>query len=248
MEFFDITSPEVLVSLLTLTILEIVLGIDNVIFISLIARNLPEEQQDSARKVGLLAALGTRILLLFSITWVVGLEAPITEIFGQTLSWRDVILLGGGVFLMYKGTQEIHDTVEGEAHGPKAVAKGFAGIIMQIMVLDVIFSLDSVITAVGMVDDISIMITAVAIAIGVMMWASGPLSEFIQRHPTVKMLALSFLLLVGMVLIADGLHFHIPRGYIYFAIAFSVLVEVLNLAAAKRRALRLKKQQADKGK
>ncbi len=236
----DFTDPQIWASLLTLTALEIVLGIDNVIFISIIVVRLPKERQARARFVGLGAAMGFRILLLASLVWIVGLTEPIADLWGFELSWRDVILFGGGLFLIYKGTWEIHETVEGAENdaggGPKALAFGAA--IFQIIVLDIIFSLDSVITAIGMTQVLPVMITAVVIAVIVMMVASGPLSDFIQKHPTTKMLALSFLLLVGMALVADGLHFHIPRGYLYFAIAFSIVVEALNLAAAKRAKVR----------
>ena len=231
----DLMDPQIWASLLTLTALEIVLGIDNVIFIALVAARLPAETQARARFLGLMGALVFRILLLASLVWIIGLTQPIAEFWGFQLSWRDVILLGGGLFLLYKGTWEIHETVEGEKEEAAARTITFGAAITQIMILDVIFSLDSIVTAIGMTQVLPVMITAVVIAIIIMMVASGPVSDFIQRHPTTKMLALSFLLLVGMALIADGLHFHIPRGYLYFAIAFSILVEVLNLAAAKRR-------------
>ena len=237
----DLFTPEMFLALFTLTTLEIVLGIDNVIFISIVAGRLPEDQRERARKIGLLGALVMRILLLVGIVWIVGLTAPVATIMGLEVSLRDIILFAGGLFLLIKGTQEIHKTVEGAAeHSKDSRLSGLAAAVAQIMVLDIVFSLDSVITAVGMVDELAIMIAAVVIAIGFMLWASKPLSAFIDRHPTVKMLAFSFLLLIGVALIADGLHFHIPRGYLYFAVAFSILVESLNLAAAKRR---LKKQQ-----
>ena len=231
-----LSDPQIWASLLTLTALEIVLGIDNVIFISLVSTRLPEAQRARARLLGLSGALIMRIALLASLTWIIGLARPILEISGFALSWRDVILLAGGVFLLAKGTVEIHQTVEGEEEGgPGAAPVGFAAAIVQIMLLDLVFSLDSVITAVGLARELWVMIAAVVIAIIVMLVASGPVSEFIHRHPTAKMLALSFLLLVGVALVADGLHFHIPRGYLYFAIAFSIVVEALNLAAARRR-------------
>ncbi len=232
-----LTDPQAWASLLTLTALEIVLGIDNIIFISIVAARLPVEQQDYARRLGLGAALIMRLILLASIAWIVGLTQPIFTIFDHAVSWRDVIMLVGGLFLLAKGTWEIHHTMEG--HDEDRVATGapasFAGVITQIMILDIVFSLDSVITAVGMAQHLPVMVTAVVIAMGVMLVAAKPVGDFIHRHPTAKMLALSFLLLVGVALMADGLHFHIPRGYLYFAIAFSMMVEVLNLAAARRR-------------
>jgi predicted tellurium resistance membrane protein TerC len=232
----DLMDPQIWASLLTLTALEIVLGIDNVIFIAVVVARLPAEKQARARILGLAGALVFRVLLLASLVWIIGLTQPIAEFWGFQLSWRDVILLGGGMFLLYKGTWEIHETVEGEEKdGGAARTMTFGAAITQIMILDIIFSLDSIVTAIGMTQVLPVMITAVVIAIIIMVVASGPVSDFIQRHPTTKMLALSFLLLVGMALIADGLHFHIPRGYLYFAIAFSILVEVLNLVAAKRR-------------
>jgi len=236
-----LADPDVWLSFATLAALEIVLGIDNLVFISVVAARLPEAQQATARRVGLIAALGMRIAMLLAIAWIVGLTTPIFTISGYEMSWRDLILLGGGIFLLVKGTLEIHHTVEGDDGTGDAKPKtaGFAAAVGQIMLLDVIFSLDSIITAVGMTDQIVVMIAAVVVAIGVMMFAAGPVSSFIQQHPTAKMLALSFLLLIGVALVADGLHFHIPRGYLYFAIAFSIGVEVLNLLA---RASRKKRQ------
>lgn len=232
----DLMDSQIWASLLTLTALEIVLGIDNVVVIAVVVARLPAETQARARFLGLAGALVFRVLLLTSLVWIIGLTQPIAEFGGFQLSWRDVILLGGGLFLLYKGTWEIHETVEGEEeHATTARALTFGAAITQIMVLDIVFSLDSIITAIGMTQVLPVMITAVVIAIIVMMVASGPVSDFIQRHPTTKMLALSFLLLVGVALIADGLHFHFPRGYLYFAIAFSIVVEALNLAASKRR-------------
>jgi len=231
-----IFSVDVWASLLTLTALEIVLGIDNVIFISVVASRLPQERQASARRLGLALALIGRIALLSSLVWIIGLTKPLFEVYGFAISWRDIILILGGLFLLAKGTMEIHHTVEGdEDAGSNARAQSFASAIGQILVLDIVFSIDSVITAVGMTDNLPVMIAAVVIAVIVMLAASGPVSEFIQRHPTSKMLALSFLLLVGMALVADGLHHHVPRGYLYFAIAFSAGVEALNLWAAQRR-------------
>ncbi len=233
------SDPLIWSSLLTLTILEIVLGIDNLIFISVVSSRLPAHQQARARQIGLSLALIFRVALLASIVWIVGLTQPIFSIGSFDFSWRDAILFGGGVFLLAKGTMEIHDTVEGasddHAAGGGRMAVTFAGVIGQVIVLDIVFSLDSIITAVGMTQNLPVMIIAVVIAIIIMMLASEPVSAFIQRPPTTEMLALSFLLLVGMALVADGLHFHMPREYLYFAIAFSMSVEVLNLLAAARR-------------
>ena len=225
-----ISSPESWVALLTLTALEIVLGIDNIIFISIIAGKLPEEQQKLGRQVGLLMAMVTRILLLFSIAWLTRLTAPLFSVFSYDISGRDLILIIGGLFLLGKSTFEIHERLEGEeGHASEKVAASLAGVIFQIMLLDIVFSLDSVITAVGMVDEIFIMVSAVVIAVGIMLFASGPISEFVNDRPTLKILALSFLLLIGFSLVADGLGLHIPKGYIYFAMGFSVFVEVINL-------------------
>ncbi|MBU0726016.1 MAG: TerC family protein [Alphaproteobacteria bacterium] len=231
-----LSDPQVWIAFATLAFLEIVLGIDNIIFIAIVASRLPEAQRRRARQVGLGLALVMRLALLSVITWIVGLTEPVFTIMGFEASWRDIILFTGGLFLIWKATTEIHGTVEGE-HGDAKdkVATSFAAAIGQILVLDVIFSLDSIITAVGMVDDLRIMVAAVIVAVAVMMFAAGPVGEFVQRHQTVKMLALAFLLLVGLALVADGLHFHIPKGYLYFAIGFSILVEALNLAASARR-------------
>ena len=240
-----ITDPQIWARLLTLTALEVVLGIDNLIFISVITGRLPESQQARARRIGLAAALLMRIALLASIVWIIGLTAPVFTLFDFAVSWRDLILLGGGVFLIAKGTSEIHHTVEGgeeEDEGSRTTSFGAA--IVQIMLLDIVFSLDSVITAVGMAQHLPVMIAAVVIAMAVMLLAAEPVSRFIAEHPTTKMLALSFLLLVGVALVADGLHFHIPRGYLYFAIAFSILVEVLNLMAARHRKRKRAAQQS----
>jgi predicted tellurium resistance membrane protein TerC len=219
------------VALITLTALEIVLGIDNIIFISILSSKLPAEQQPRARVVGLGAAMLMRIALLFTISWVIGLTEPIFEIIGMEVSGRDLILIGGWLFLLGKSTLEIHHRLEGEEEqtGAKVKVTSFASVIAQIMLLDIVFSLDSVITAVGMADDLWVMIAAVVIAVGVMMVSAGPISDFVNRHPTVKILALSFLLLIGTSLVAEGLEFHIPKGYIYFAMAFSVFVELINL-------------------
>lgn len=231
-----LSSPEAWASLLTLTVLEIVLGIDNIIFISIIAAKLPANQQAKARAIGLGLALIMRIVLLMLIFWIAHLTAPLFAIFGNEISWRDIILIGGGLFLLVKGTMEIHHTVEGAEHEKTSTLKQvtFGAVLAQIAVLDIVFSLDSVITAVGMADERAIMIAAVVIAIGVMLFAAKPVSDFVNAHPTVKMLALSFLLLVGMALIADGFDVHIPRGYLYFAVAFSLGVEILNLWVKKR--------------
>jgi predicted tellurium resistance membrane protein TerC len=219
-----------LVALITLTFLEIVLGVDNVIFISILASKLPSSQQDLARRMGLLAAMGMRILLLLSIVWITRLTAPLFYILKHPISGRDLILIAGGLFLLAKATIEIHDRLEGEeGHSSARVRPSFTAVITQIVVLDIVFSLDSVITAVGMADDITIMVTAVILAVGVMMFSAGPISTFVNRHPTVKVLALSFLLLIGVALVGDGLGMHIPKGYIYFAMGFSVFVEMINL-------------------
>ena len=230
-----LADPQIWIAFLTLTVLELVLGIDNVIFISILSGKLPAEQQPRARFIGLALALVMRILLLFSLTWVMGLTEPFFAVFGQEVSGRDLILLVGGLFLIGKSTHEIHGSLEGEeGHSSGKVYAGFTGVIIQIMLLDIVFSLDSVITAVGMVDNIWIMIAAVVISIIAMMLFAGSIGAFVQRHPTIKMLALSFLLLIGVTLIAEGLHQHIPKGYIYFAMAFSVLVEVLNMRLRRK--------------
>lgn len=227
---------EIWASLLTLTALEIVLGIDNLIFISIISNRLPVEQQSSARRTGLALAVITRLLLLASIAWLAGLTEPLFSVFEHGVSLRDLVLIGGGLFLLAKGTTEIHATVEGVEEAMREVkTASFAAVIAQIMILDIVFSLDSVITAVGMARHLAVMATAIIIAVVIMLYAADPLSRFIHEHLSVKMLALSFLILVGAALIADGLGFHIPKGYLYFAIAFSVAVEALNLMATKRR-------------
>lgn len=229
--------PNTWVSLATLAILEIVLGIDNIVFLSLVSGRLPLHQQQRARRIGLTLALLMRVLLLLSISWVLSLDQPVATLYGFALSWRDLVLGAGGLFLLFKGTQEIHNEVEPEPEREHSAAKSFAAAIVQIGLLDIVFSLDSVITAVGVAEHVEVMIAAVAIAIVLMMVAAEPVSAFIDRHPTVKMLALSFLLLIGLALVADAAHFHIPRGYLYFAVAFSMLVEILNLWRRKRRRL-----------
>ncbi len=230
-----LTNPEIWIALVTLTALEIVLGIDNIIFLSIVAGKLPAGQQRQARRVGLAGAMVMRLLLLFSLAWIMRLTDSLFEVFGQEISGRDLILIGGGLFLLAKGTHEIHDKLEGEegrASG-KAV-RSFAGVIAQIMVLDMVFSLDSVITAVGMVKEVWVMATAIIIAVVVMLISVEPISAFVDHHPTVKMLALAFLLLIGVTLIAEGFDHEIPRGYLYFALGFSVIVEILNLRVRKR--------------
>ncbi len=230
-------TPEVIISFLTLAVLEIVLGIDNIIFLTIISEKLPKHQQPMARRIGLLLALGMRIVLLSMILWITHLTTPIFTVFDHSVSWRDIIMLVGGAFLLFKGTMEIHHHIEGheEVSTTKKAAASFAAVIFQIVIIDLVFSLDSVITAVGMTDNMPVMVAAVIAAIAVMMLAAEPVSAFVQRHPTVKMLALSFLLLIGMALIADGLHFHIPKGYLYFAVSFSLSVEALNLWARSRK-------------
>jgi predicted tellurium resistance membrane protein TerC len=230
-----LTNPETWIALLTLTVLEIVLGIDNVIFISILAGKLPQGQQAKARKMGLFLAMFIRIGLLASLAWIIKLTAPLFTVLGQEISGRDLILLLGGLFLIGKSTHEIHDRLEGEEGEASArAAASFSGVIVQILLLDIVFSLDSVITAVGMANQLAVMIAAVVIAVGVMMVSAGAIGDFVARHPTVKMLALSFLLLIGMSLIAEGLDQHIPKGYVYFAMGFSVFVEMLNLKMKKK--------------
>ncbi|HUP16834.1 MAG TPA: TerC family protein [Acidimicrobiia bacterium] len=234
-----LTDPEIWIALLTLTTLEVVLGIDNIIFISILSSKLPAHQQNRGRQVGLGLAMVMRILLLLSISWVIGLTEPWFSLVGKDFSGRDLILIGGGLFLLAKATFEIHEKLEGEeARGPAVVAASFASVIVQILLLDAVFSLDSVITAVGMADEIGVMIAAVVIAVGVMLVSATSISDFVNRHPTVKMLALSFLLLIGMSLVAEGWDLHIPKGYIYFAMGFSIFVEFLNLRLRTRKAAR----------
>ncbi len=234
---FDwIADPQAWIALATLTALELILGVDNIIFISILAGKLPEGQRGRARTIGLLGAMLTRILLLFSIAWVIGLTEPLFSLFGRPISGRDLILVIGGLFLLAKSTHEIHSKLEGDEHEMSVkTSAAFGAVITQIMLLDIVFSLDSVITAVGMVREIPIMVIAVMISVGFMLWFAKPLGEFVERHPTVKMLALSFLLLIGMALVADGLGHHIPKGYIYFAMGFSVFVEMLNLRLRRKK-------------
>jgi len=223
-------TAEGLVALATLTFLEVVLGVDNVIFISILSGKLPPDRQQSARRTGLLAAMAMRIGLLMSIVWIIRLTEPIVTLGGRGISGRDLVLLAGGLFLLGKATVEIHDGLEGnEGHASGRVAPSFAAVIAQIMVLDIVFSLDSVITAIGMASDLPIMVAAVVLAVLIMMFSAEPISAFVNRHPTVKVLALSFLLMIGLSLIGDGLGMHIPKGYIYFAMGFSVFVEAINL-------------------
>jgi len=225
-----LSSPEAWIALVTLTFLEIVLGVDNVIFISILAGKLPHDQQKRARQLGLGLAMFMRIGLLASLAWIVKLTTPLFGIVGHDVSGRDLILLLGGLFLMAKSTFEIHDSLEGgQGHASSKVLPSFGAVIVQILLLDIVFSLDSVITAVGMANDLAVMVAAVVIAVGVMMAASGAISGFVEKHPTVKMLALSFLLLIGLSLVAEGFHQHIPKGYVYFAMGFSVFVEMINL-------------------
>lgn len=229
-----LTDPNALLALLTLTLLEIVLGIDNIIFISILSGKLPENQRAKARTIGLALAMITRILLLFSLTLIMKLTAPLFSFLGKDISGRDLILISGGLFLLAKSTFEIHEKLEGAKEKTKSIIKvSFGGIIIQIMLLDIVFSLDSVITAIGMANQLIIMILAVIIAVIFMMFFAGPVSKFVEKHPTIKMLALSFLLLIGFSLVADGLGQHISKGYIYFAMAFSVFVEILNLKLRK---------------
>jgi len=235
MEWF--LNPEIWIALLTLTALEIVLGIDNIIFITVLAGRLPENQRNRGRIIGLALAMITRIILLLSLTWIMSLVKPIFTILTQEISGRDIILVIGGLFLLAKSTHEIHANLEGEAeHVEKTKAVSFAGVITQIAILDIVFSLDSVITAVGLVNQIPVMIAAIVIAIIVMMVSAKSIGDFVESHPTIKMLALSFLILIGFALMGEGLELHIPKGYIYFAMAFSVAVEMLNIRMRSKRA------------
>jgi predicted tellurium resistance membrane protein TerC len=232
-----LTDPQIWIALATLTFLEIVLGIDNIIFISILSGKLPPDQQPRARRIGLLGAMVTRVLLLFSLAWIIRLTAPWFSIIGHEISGRDLILILGGLFLLGKSTYEIHDKLEGdEGHASRRIPASFMSVIIQIMLLDIVFSLDSVITAVGMVDQLWVMIAAVVISVAIMMLSAEPISDFVHRHPTVKMLALSFLLLIGLSLLLEGFDHHIPKGYIYFAMGFSVFVEMINLRLRKAMA------------
>jgi len=233
-----LTSPDAWIALATLTVLEIVLGIDNVIFLSIVANRVAPPKRPTARRIGLMLALVMRIVLLSMIAWIISLSQPVVTLWGVALSWRDLIFAAGGLFLLTKSTREIHEMVEGEQDGHAVEHATMLSAIIQIALFDIVFSIDSVVTAVGMAEHLSIMIIAVVLAMIVMLVASGPVAEFVERRPTVKMLALSFLLLIGMALIADAAHFHIPRGYLYFAVAFSGLVEALNQMVAKGRAKR----------
>jgi predicted tellurium resistance membrane protein TerC len=239
-----ITSPEAWIALTTLTFLEIVLGVDNIIFISILVGRLPPEQRQRGRVLGLALAMGTRILLLLLLTWIMRLQAGLFTVLDVEISGRDLILIGGGLFLLAKATLEIHDSLEGEesdAHAPKKHS-GFLSVIIQIGLIDIVFSLDSVITAVGLVDQLAVMIIAIVLAVVVMMFAAGAIGRFVDDHPTIKMLALSFLVLIGVALIGEGIDVHIPKGYIYFAMAFSVVVEMLNLRIRRGRPVQLKKK------
>jgi predicted tellurium resistance membrane protein TerC len=230
--------PHAWLALATLTLLEIVLGVDNIIFISILCGRLPEHQRAKARTIGLALAMLMRIGLLFSLAWMMTLTEPLFSLFGKEISGRDLILIGGGLFLLWKSVHEIHNSLEGtdDATAPPVVAATFGAVLVQIAVIDIVFSLDSVITAVGMVDNVTLMVIAIVLAVGVMLVAAGPISEFVDRHPTIKMLALSFLILVGVALIGEGWDLHIPKGYIYFAMAFAVGVEMLNLKIRARMA------------
>ena len=230
-----ISDPQAWIAFLTLVALEIVLGIDNIIFISILSGKLPAEQQARARFIGLGLALVIRVILLFSLSWVIGLTAPLFTVLNQEISGRDLILLAGGLFLLGKSTFEIHESLEGEhGHASKAVKASFVSVIIQIIILDAVFSLDSVITAIGMVENVSIMISAVVVAIAFMMFFAAPVGNFVSRHPTIKMLALSFLLLIGLTLMVEAFDVHVPKGYIYFAMGFSVFVEFLNMKLRKK--------------
>lgn len=235
-----LSDPNAWIALATLTALEIVLGVDNIIFISILVGRLPEAQRNLARRLGLLLAMGTRIALLASLAWIMKLKAPlfVAPVVEQGISGRDLILIGGGLFLLWKSVHEIHNALEGEAaaHNAGGARAAFASVLVQIAIIDIVFSLDSVITAVGLVSDLGVMVSAIVLSVGVMMFAAKPIGEFVDRHPTVKMLALSFLVLVGVTLIAEGFDTHVPKGYIYFSMAFSVVVEMINIRLRKRMA------------
>jgi predicted tellurium resistance membrane protein TerC len=239
-----LADPQTWIAFLTLTALEIVLGIDNIIFISILVDRLPPERREFTRRIGLALAMVMRLALLFTLAWMVGATATLFTVLGEEISTRDLILIVGGLFLIWKATGEIHGLVQGEEHGTeRKMAATFAGILAQIALIDLVFSLDSIITAVGMVDDIRVMVAAVVVSVGLMMVAAGPIGRFVSRHPTIKTLALSFLIMVGMALVADGLDFHVPKGYIYFAMAFSVAVEMLNLRMRRNAELLKPKKQ-----
>ena len=232
-----LTDPQMWIAFFTLTALELVLGIDNIVFISILVDKLPKEKQELARRIGLFMAMFMRIGLLLVLSWIIGLTAPLFTVFGQEISGRDLILIAGGLFLIWKSTGEIHQSMEGvEGHASSAVKATFAAVIVQIMIVDMVFSLDSIITAVGMVDSLPVMIAAVVASVGMMMVFAGAIGRFVSEHPTIKMLALSFLVLVGAVLIAEGFEYHIPKGFVYFAMAFSVTVEMLNIRLRKKSA------------
>ena len=244
-----ISDPQAWIALGTLTALEIVLGIDNIIFISILVGRLPEEQRQRGRIIGLAMAMGMRILLLLSLTWIMRLSRPLFTVFAHSFSGRDLILIGGGLFLLIKSTFEIHNSLEGESHGAaQSATASFARVIVQIAILDIVFSLDSVITAVGLAQHLPVMVLAIVISVGVMMFSAKPIGDFVDGHPTIKILALSFLLLVGFTLVIEGMGMHIPKGYIYFAMAFSCFVEFLNLRMRRRRAepVQLRKTQNPK--
>ncbi|MDI4662871.1 TerC family protein [Xanthobacter autotrophicus] len=248
-----ITSPEAWAALVTLTAMEIILGIDNVVFISLVVQRLPPAQALRARQVGLSAALGLRIALLFALSWLIGLQQDLFTAFGHAFSWRDIILIAGGGFLIAKATHEMHGALEGEDESEEAgspatyVQRAFMAVVVQVILLDLVFSVDSILTAIGMAEHLAIMVMAVIIAVSIMFVASGPLSTFIAAHPTTKMLALAFLVLIGVTLVADGFGAHISKGYIYAAMAFSVMVEMLNVSASGRRRRRIAARQAGEG-
>jgi len=241
-----LADPQAWIALGTLTALEIVLGVDNIIFITILVGRLPAAQRNRARVIGLGLAMGTRILLLLSLAWIMTLTDPLFSVVGTDISGRDLILIGGGMFLLWKSVHEIHNSLEGEAEAHDVAARAtFGAVLLQIAIIDIVFSFDSVITAVGMVDELPVMIAAIVIAVGVMMFAAKAIGDFVDRRPTIKMLALSFLTMVGMALMAEGLGFHVPKGYIYFAMAFSIAVEMLNLklrSRMQRAPLRLRKK------
>lgn len=238
-----IADPNAWIALATLTALEIVLGVDNIIFISILVGRLPAERRDVARRLGLLLAMGTRIALLMSLAWIMRLTSPLFSVFGNEISGRDIILIGGGLFLLWKSVHEIHASLQmpEEEHHQSARAPTFLGVLLQIAVVDIVFSLDSVITAVGLVDQVMVMVMAIVASVGVMMFAAKPIGDFVDANPTIKMLALSFLVLVGVTLIAEGFDTHVPKGYVYFAMAFSVAVEMINIRLRKRMSIKLNK-------